>query len=178
MVGDHGNPASADGQNGVGDGFLGNLGGLACHRQARIRRRGPRLLGPSANQEIATPIQTRPQSEVAMFVYSLLLTAVIGANAPDRIVIETDRVSLELTAQGAIRGAVDKRSGRELFSTPKSVSLFRLDFSEGEGKPARMHTCFARQAERVRLEPGSRGDRKSTRLHSRHRIRSRMPSSA
>lgn len=99
-----------------------------------------------------------------MFVCSLLLTAMMGANTPDRVAVENDRLSLELTAQGAIRKAVDKRFGRELLSMPESKSLFRLDYSEGDGKPPKMQTCFARQAERVRLEPWSRGADRGARI--------------
>ncbi len=91
-----------------------------------------------------------------MFVYSLLLTVVLGAESADRLVVENDRVSLVLSARGSDCLAVDKKSGRELFSTSASRPWFRFQFSRNDAARAALKTYHAGQAAHVRMEPWSR----------------------
>ena len=95
--------------------------------------------------------------EALMFVFSLILGAVLGADAAPSTVIDTDRVSVVLNERGAIRSMFDKKAKRELFHAAGTTPLFRLDYSDGDyAKPA-LKMCHSFQADQVRMEPSSRG---------------------
>ncbi len=92
-----------------------------------------------------------------MLACTLLLGAVLGADAAPPTVIETPRVSIGLNRHGGICSMFDKRTGRELFHVSDRTPLFRLDFSDGDYANPTLKMCHALQADQVRMEPSPRG---------------------
>lgn len=99
-----------------------------------------------------------------MFLCSLVLGIVLGADRVDRVVVDNDRVAVRLTSRGAIASIVDKKSGRELVATSGATPLFRFDYSPRENAPAAIKSCHAGQAEQIRMEPWLRGEDRGTKI--------------
>jgi hypothetical protein len=91
-----------------------------------------------------------------MFAYTLILSAVLGADVAPSTVIETDRVSVALTERGAIRSMFDKKAKRELFHASGTTPLFRLDYSDGDYAKPTLKMCHSLQADQVRIESSPR----------------------
>ncbi|HPA16242.1 MAG TPA: DUF6259 domain-containing protein [Verrucomicrobiae bacterium] len=99
-----------------------------------------------------------------MFLPSLLLGAVLGADVGDRPLVESDRVAVALASRGSICSVVDKRSGREWVTAARPAPLFRFEFSRADDSPGVVKSCDAGQAERARVEPWSRGADRGARV--------------
>ncbi len=92
-----------------------------------------------------------------MLLCSLFLSCVLGADPTDQMLVENERVSIDLSSRGVAIQAVDKPSGRILFFTSAQRPLFRFDYSQGNEPGAKIVMCHAGQAEQIRMEPWSRG---------------------
>lgn len=99
-----------------------------------------------------------------MFLCSLLLGCVLGADATDKMIVENDRVSIDLSSRGSVIKATDKKSGRVLFFTSAQRPLFRFDYSKGGDASTKAIMCHAGQAAQVHMEPWSQGSDRGAKI--------------
>ena len=85
-----------------------------------------------------------------MFVCTLILGALLGADVIQPAVVETPRLSVGFSPRGCITSMVDKKAGRELFRAADKTPLFRLDVSDGDYAKPMATTYHALQAKEVR----------------------------
>jgi hypothetical protein len=101
-----------------------------------------------------------------MFLYSLMLTAALGAADADRLVVENE--SLAVTVDRAMPAVIaslrHKPSGREMAVAKRPAPLFRFLYSDDKQPAAKPYACHAGQAKRIRVEPFSRGDDRGARF--------------
>ena len=77
-----------------------------------------------------------------MLLCSLFLSCVLGADPTDQMLVENDRVSIDLSSRGSVIKAVDKKSGRVLFFTSAQRPLFQSNRSQTGHDPWTLAWCL------------------------------------